>query len=459
MSCSRASGDTGDPRRYLIIVARLLTRILQLVFAGAIPEGCCMLRPILIVLLTALATPILQATDIVELKSGKQIQGKVLSETPQYVEIEIDASGRKIVRKYPTRLISEVRRGTGTESSASSGAMLPKRTEKEVLQLIETTGGQSPDWLDSTPLRYPKTLDLSWPKPPKGPWNNSINVGQFIWDRVNPNPGQWRNGVKLMHHIMTVQSSDREVVQRAMISLGTMYHNLFEDYARAAYWWQKAGVDRGQGEPHAMLHLANCYFRLGSKELAKDMLGRMTRRPLGVIKLLGDLGETDLALRTAEASARGNSAVMSYLYAGDVCRVAGRLDEAEQYYRKALAASDNDKRNKNHAQRDRGRAQASLAALQFFRLSPKDVADGTYSASSLGYEDQVAVQVTVRDGIMTSIQVTKHREKQFYSSIEDTPRNLLARQAFAGVDTTSGATITSEAIINATAKALAQGQR
>jgi uncharacterized protein with FMN-binding domain len=56
------------------------------------------------------------------------------------------------------------------------------------------------------------------------------------------------------------------------------------------------------------------------------------------------------------------------------------------------------------------------------------------------------------------VKVTRHREKQYYSSLTDTPAKILKRQGVAGIDATSSATITSEAIINATAKALAGGQ-
>ena len=403
----------------------------------------------------AVFSPSAPAQDIVELKSGTQIQGRLVSEDGDYVKIEVKINGRKLVRRYPKRIVSRVTKGTAGEGQRGT----PVRSAAEVRKLIQTQGATPPDWLDDTKLSIPSTLDLSWPMPPPKGWNNSRNVGQFIWDRINPNPGQWRNGIKLMHHIMDQKSSDSQVRQRAMRTLGSMYHNLFEDHARAAYWWQRAGVERGAGEPLALLHLADSYFRLGSRELASDLLKKARRHPPGVIKLLGDMGETEQALKLAESSAKSGNAVVASLYAGDVCRVAGRLDDAESWYRRALRASDSDRRNEHHAKRDRGRAQASLAAIRFFRLSPRDVKDGTYTASSLGYEDQVAVKVVVKGGRMTDIVVTRHREKQFYSSIQETPRNLLKRQSFEGIDTTSGATITSEAIINATAKALAEGRR
>ena len=67
------------------------------------------------------------------------------------------------------------------------------------------------------------------------------------------------------------------------------------------------------------------------------------------------------------------------------------------------------------------------------------------------------VEVVVRDGKIETVRVTRHREKQYYSSLTDTPRKIIDRQSVAGIDATSSATITSEAIINATAKALASG--
>lgn len=404
----------------------------------------------------------LSAEDVVEMKSGAKTKGKLISQDGEFVVLEVQVGSRTFTRKYPKHLVRSVTLGgggnAGSPLQSSIGSNLPSRTQREVQDLIDSVGRTPPDWYDSTPLNYPDTLDLSWPEKPPGGWNAQKNVGQYIWDRINPNPGKWREGVKLMHHIMTVANGDRELINRAMRSLGTMYHNLHEDYARAAFWWQQSGVNRQpEAHPHASVHLANCYLKLGNRQMALDLLNSMRTYPLATIKVLGDLGETDDALKLAERFARQGNAVVCYLYAGDVCRVAGRLDDAEKYYGRALTASKSDTRNNDHARRDRQRAEASLAAIQFYRLTPDKVKDGTYTASSLGYEDQVEVAVTIRGGRIESVAVTNHREKQFYSSLTDTPRNIVAKQSVVGVDTTSGATITSEAIINATATALSRG--
>ena len=104
----------------------------------------------------------------------------------------------------------------------------------------------------------------------------------------------------------------------------------------------------------------------------------------------------------------------------------------------------------------KSRATASLEAIKLFDLLDlKKVPDGVYTASSMGYETQVEVEVTMKAGRIEDAKVTKHHEKQFYASVTETPARIIAKQSVKDVDATSRATITSEAIINATAKALA----
>ena len=64
------------------------------------------------------------------------------------------------------------------------------------------------------------------------------------------------------------------------------------------------------------------------------------------------------------------------------------------------------------------------------------------------------IQYVVANGRIEAVKVTRHQEKQFYSALTDTPRQIIEKQGVQGVDATTGATITAEAIINATAKAL-----
>ena len=70
----------------------------------------------------------------------------------------------------------------------------------------------------------------------------------------------------------------------------------------------------------------------------------------------------------------------------------------------------------------------------------------------------MAIAVSVGGGRIEKVEVTDHKEKQFYSAITDTTQQIVEKQSLKDVDTTSRATITSAAIVNATAKALADAQ-
>lgn len=406
------------------------------------------------------------AQDTVELSTGATARGKVQSFSGSSVVIDVKVGTRTVRRRFPKDRVRGVtingRRidfnepaGNGTASAPT--AARTERTKEEVLAEIDRLGKTPPEWFESTKLNYPQSLDLSWPMPAPKPWNSSKNVGQFLWDRVNPNSGRWREGVRLMHHILNT-SKDRDVQKRAMRTLGGMYHNLLQDHARAAFWYRKSGLEGElSSHPQPSVMLADSYAKLGSKQMALETLAKLKRRPYIAIKLLGDLGETKAALHMAETFSRTGQASTSFLYAGDACRVAGRLEEAEDYYRKAIAGIPANEASKPHRKRDKARAEASIAAIRFYTLDPQKVRDGTYKASSIGYEAPVHIEVVVAAGRIESVKVTQHREKQYYSSLTDTPRKIVARQGVGGIDATSSATITSEAIINATAKALASG--
>jgi uncharacterized protein with FMN-binding domain len=301
-------------------------------------------------------------------------------------------------------------------------------------------------------LNYPKTLDLKWPQPtPKG-WNNRKNVGQFIWDVINPNPQRWREGIKFNHFLLTQHTSDRARTKRVMSSLGSMYFRFLQDYPRAAYWIEKAGYRPTDGQA---LIVAECYWRMGYEPKAREILNQRTLR-IGMIKLWGDMGETAKAVQVAESYVRaGGSMHHAYLAAGDACRVAGQFNKALPYYKKVASTPPKDPKD-NRLKQVRSRAKASAEAVELFELCDvAKVPDGSYRSQSIGYRGAVHIQVDVANGKITKVAVTQHQEKQFYSAIRDATEQIVAKQGVRGVDATSRATITAEAIINATAKALA----
>jgi uncharacterized protein with FMN-binding domain len=407
------------------------------------------------------------SADTIELMNGNKVEGKVLATDAAAKTVTVEAliGGQTIKRTLPQAQVHALTVNgqrtvltpkPGTPASGAAPASVTTRTPEEVKALIEKEGSTPPDWLKSTKLNYPKTLDITWADPPKGQWNNQKNVGQFNWDIINPNESRWREGVKLMEEVLTLNKDNPVIQLRATKEIANMYFRFFQDYARAAWWWQKAGVN--EDDQQSVL-LAECYWRLGSKQMAMDMLDGESFY-LNTIKLMGDMGETDKAVEYADAFADGDSEPHgAYLLGGDACRLAWRYDEAIAYYQ-AVLDEPVDPKNKNRFQRLIGRAQHSLEAIKLFELLDiTKVADGTFTSSALGYEGDVQVSVKVKSKRIESVKVTQHKEKQYYSSMRDVPEQIIAKQGVKGVDATSRATITGNAIINATAKALAEAAK
>ena len=406
------------------------------------------------------------AFDTIEFLSGTKANGTVkeIRKAKKEFDFELRIGGRNILRTFPfskvhavtvkgKRYVLTPKENAGVVDGRTGTPA--RRTRSQVLKLVNTVGRTKPDWYDSTPLDYPRTLDLDWPlKPPGKGWNNRKNVGQYKWDIINPNPRRWQSGVRLIHEIMTRHKGKPKLLQRDMQSLAEMYFELFQDYARAAFWFRQAKVALPQSQG---VHLAECYWRLGNKQMALQML-RSRRLPMNAIKLLGDLGQTDRAAQLAMSMGqrRPDRAAEPYLLAGDACRRAGRFNEAIRFYQ--LVVNGGNARNKNYEKIYVGRARDSIEAIRLFdKADVSQVGDGVYKASSTGYNGALEVAVTVSGGRIADVQVTQHREKQFYAALTDTPAQILKKQSVKNIDATSRATITSQAIVNSAAKALAQG--
>ena len=86
--------------------------------------------------------------------------------------------------------------------------------------------------------------------------------------------------------------------------------------------------------------------------------------------------------------------------------------------------------------------------------------DGTYTASSYGYEGMVNVTVTISGGQIVSIEQSNGDSPEYFDYAWNTilPQ-VTANQSWEGIDAASGATYSSEGILNAIRKALAQAVR
>lgn len=398
------------------------------------------------------------SADEIEFLNGSKLDGTVVAIHKPEREVEFEAviGGKKQIDRYPYAKIHRVvwngREYVVTRKPSAAAATQQQqpasRTQAEVEQVIAEVGSTPTEWLADTPLNFPKSLDLTWPKPaPKG-WNNQKNVGQYIWDKINPNASRWRGGIKLMVHLLEIHKSDTELRKRIMSSMGSMYFRFFQDYARAAYWWEQSG---SAGDNNDETGLAECYYRLGNKQMARAKLKKVPLS-LAKIKLLGDIGEVREALKIASTTRMAQPHEL-YLTAGDICRMDGKFKDAIEWYEKVLSAPK--ARNEDYEERFHNRAQDSIDSIKRFELLDiSKLKDGKYNGSAMGYEGPIDIAATVRSGRVEKVEITEHKEKQYYSALNDVPSQIIRKQDLSKVEATSRATITAVAVINATAEAL-----
>ncbi len=404
--------------------------------------------------------------DMVEFLNGTEVKGQILEirKPKKEFDFKFKIAGSEVTQTIPYSRVHAVTlkgkrfvltaKDNPNEKVAADANDRPVRTSEEVQKLIDTVGSSAPDWLAATDMNHPSTLDMAWPKNPGGPWDESKNIGQYIWGRVNPNVSRWKSGIKLVYHCIDLHQGKPDLVQRDKDKLGAMYFQLLQDHARAAYWLQQADA---QPTTETGIHLCECYWRLGSKSMAMKALAG-SRLHISAIKLYGDMGEVDKAISVTKAFEKTSLFNEAWLNAGDALRSAGRLNEAIAYYQKVL--DKNQARNQEYLNRYKGRAAEAIEAIRLFdKADVSKVADGTYKQSATGYNGPLEVEVTVSNARITQVKITKHREKQFYAALTDTPQQIVEKQSYRNIDGTSGATITSQAIVNATAKALAQGAK
>ncbi len=224
--------------------------------------------------------------------------------------------------------------------------------------------------------------------------------------------------------------------------------------------------------------LARCYFELGSKTTAAELLsqtdGNSARNQKDAIKLWARIGQVDKALSMIESMSgtggrgmggfdrggpRGMTQSDKYLLSAEICRSAGRYDDALAYYEKILALPDSETRPWNHHETDdKFHADINRTGTEFLKkLDLKRIPDGSYTATVEAYGGQMTVQVVLKNGNIESVDVTRHWETyEYFVMAQPTARQMVERQSVAGADVITGATVTSDAIINAVAAALAK---
>lgn len=415
------------------------------------------------------------SADTIELTNGKKYQGQLVQKTQTTVIFKALIGGSMVPLTLPANQVKSVvvdpkgpSPAPAIKPSSTPPAPVPTsrpapaptrsrtpgdtRTKAEAEALIEQAGKALPDWWESVPLNYPKAMDLTWAKA-SGPWNPNRWISQYFWSVIDPTPGKWKEGVKLLHHVLTVNKDDDAKLARTQEQLGRAYGRYLSDWARAAYWWRKAG---GENDYDIALDLAEAYWYLGCKSMAAQTLSDVESISGSQARLWAQFGEPDRGLKVAQDLVR-SFPHEAYLVSGDICRTAGRYKEAAAFYQKAVSTP-----LARGTQRYVNRAKAGLDAIKACEaMDLTRIPDGVYQGSGVGYRGEVKVSVTVKGGKIEAVKVVSHKEDGYFYYLCDPAmlKSIVNKQGLKGVDTVTGATVSAEGILNGAAKALAGGTK
>ncbi len=376
-----------------------------------------------------------------------------------------------LIIKYVAVLVASGFVFCGLQVNGQTGA---DKTQAEADEAIRIAGSASPEWWDSVELNYPETLDLSWPfpqerqRPEEGESEtaSTTNVDDYLRQVIYPNPPRHKEGIRLVHHLMILHKDDSDKLQRSLNTLGDMFYHLLGDYARAAFWWQICAQMGGSVDP---VKMARCYHELGSKAAAESLLasleGNATRNNRDLIKLWARMGQVDKALALIESGigsqggdqgSRGGLAQgQRYFLSAGILRAAGRYDEAIALYEKVLALPDSETWGIGR------RSNRNLEKTKYIKtLDLKRIPDGSYTAAVRAFRGPLTVKADIKMGRLESVDIIRNSENRRYLIMAlPTTREIVTRQGFEGVHAITGATVTSDAIMHATAKALSDGMK
>lgn len=218
-----------------------------------------------------------------------------------------------------------------------------------------------------------------------------------------------------------------------------MYLFMGGEYAWALQEYEKHLESSPKGYTHGYCSLAACYRHFGEYEKALQVLDTAMQRlpdPPWQIARQADIHDN----------------------MGDIYSEMGDIDKAKQHYQKAmeLYPTSTQPYGRHLLYRQADKIQSKLNLMAYQAIESGQLRDGVYTGKSLGYAgEDLIVTVSIRKGKMVDIQL-KHKEKIDQGATTIIPQRIIEQQSLK-VDGITGATVTYQAILDGTLKALKKG--
>lgn len=148
------------------------------------------------------------------------------------------------------------------------------------------------------------------------------------------------------------------------------------------------------------------------------------------------------------------NAASAYSKLGDLYAEMGKPAVARDYYARAISNYEaaKPKYGRHLLPRRIARVQSRLDLLAMASLRSRHLRDGEYRAQALGYSEPLTVIVNLKQGRIVDIRVD-HKEKIELGATRSVPQQIRDRQDLR-IDAVTGATITSQAIVEGALNAL-----
>ncbi|MBE3096955.1 MAG: FMN-binding protein [Planctomycetes bacterium] len=195
----------------------------------------------------------------------------------------------------------------------------------------------------------------------------------------------------------------------------------------------------GTGATHGYLCYASCFAHFGEYAKALEVLD----------KAMADLPKPPWRI---------TSTANIWNRRGDIHVEMGDTTKAKPCYAEAmrLYPTSDQPGGRHLLARQAAKVQTKLDLLVLQSLRTARLRDGVYTGKSLGYSDaqDMLTTVTIKDGKIAHVQV-RHQEKIDLGATKIIPKRIVDTQSLK-VDTVTGATITSQAIVDGVFQALKQ---
>jgi uncharacterized protein with FMN-binding domain len=337
-----------------------------------------------------------------------------------------------------------------------------------------------PDWLVTTEVPFTEAELTA-----------TNRFGLTIWSQLaafDADPAKFRPAIATLHRVLKLNSRPAFQASCAQ-ALAYDYEGMIEDYTRAFQWYRQLSALSAQvrqvHDPQnhnlrdtqrlSVLGMARCYAKLGAVPEAEALLKQHTFQDwrelfdLAVAyQSMKDLKRSDAAVAAAVAagakqtiwdrvSAAGRGLILFYGN-GNLEQVKRQLPSYHRAYQD-LVSQEGGKKLADHIVGLNVMVTAITGELdKADPVSFKQLRDGVFEGESPAFNSPIRVSVTVWNGDLCEIKVTRQAEKRCFNALQSIPAQILKQHSLE-VDGVTGATVTSLAIKNVVREAVRKAQQ